>query len=60
MPIDREHGKSLDHHPMRDWEDFPQIRKDVQFGRISWPIGIEIVDQKESDDVRDKQVGETA
>ena len=41
---------SIARHPLADEPDFHQIRRDVQYGRISWPVGIEIVQPEEKCD----------
>jgi len=34
---------SIKRHPLAGEPDFSQIRNDVQFARITWPVGFEVV-----------------
>lgn len=34
---------SITRHPLAGEPDFAQIRSDVQFARITWPVGFEVV-----------------
>ncbi len=48
--MDDDSRHSLDRHPLKSFDDFDQIRRDVELCRISWPIGIAIpvTDEAES------------
>jgi hypothetical protein len=45
-PPHRKHERTVDRHPLRAMltvEQWVQMRSDVEFGRITWPIGFEVV-----------------
>lgn len=42
---------TLAHHPLAEMmsaAEFAQLRKDVELGRVSWPVGVEIRREEEA------------